>query len=152
MSVAKSRKSETICLGKVYTKSVAQVQPMSVAKVQQLSDKSLAKEKCRQSVANVPMWSVTKQNVAKVQQSIALIRKSCSALASLVVLLAFCCTATTQKLWLSPKMPKMRFSGHIKSRLLRTMANVTKQMAGPYTWGWTQQLHLVVNLTSFNIC
>ena len=43
-------------------------------------------------------------------------------------------------------MQKTRFSGHQNSRLLRTMANVTKQMAGTTIRGWTQQLHLVVVL------
>jgi hypothetical protein len=46
-------------------------------------------------------------------------------------------------LWQSSKMQKTRFSGHQNSRLLRTMANLTKQMTNPYTWGWTQQLHLI---------
>jgi len=27
------------------------------------------------------------------------------------------------------------------------MANMTKQMAGPYMWGWAQQLHLIVDLS-----
>jgi hypothetical protein len=40
----------------------------------------------------------------------------------------------------------MRFSGHLLPRLMRPMAIWTKQMAGPYMWGWAQQPHLVVNL------
>ena len=33
---------------------------------------------------------------------------------------------------------------------MRPLTNLTKQMAQTYTWGWTQQLHLVVNLTGLN--
>src|SRR6266704_3803357 len=76
------------------------------------------------------------------------ISQICGALAFLVVFPPLCCTATSKKKWQSPKRPKTRFSGHINSHLLRTMAIMTKQMALPYMWGWTQQLHLVVDQAS----
>jgi hypothetical protein len=43
------------------------------------------------------------------------------------------------------KMPKTRFSGHLCARLLRTLANVTKQTILPTIWEWAQQQHLVVD-------
>jgi hypothetical protein len=36
-------------------------------------------------------------------------------------------------------MQKMRFSGHLCARLLRTMANSTKQTTLPTIWEWAQQ-------------
>ena len=41
----------------------------------------------------------------------------------------------------------MQFSGHLCARLLRTLANVTKQTALPTIWEWAQQQQLVVDLT-----
>jgi hypothetical protein len=42
---------------------------------------------------------------------------------------------------------KTRFSGHLCARLLRTLANVTKQTTLPTIWEWAQQQGLVVDLT-----
>jgi hypothetical protein len=58
-----------------------------------------------------------------------------------------CCTATVKKPWPCPKMLKMRFSGHLCARLLRTLANVTKQTTLPTIWEWAQQQQLIVDLT-----
>ena len=43
-------------------------------------------------------------------------------------------------------MPKTRFSGHHSARLLRTVANMTKQTTFPTIWEWAQQQQMVVGL------
>jgi hypothetical protein len=96
-------------------------------------------QKCSQSV---PKKSVVK--VCPKKRSESVVKQS---VAKVLVFVALCSTATIFFLWQSPKVAKTRFSGHLKPRLLRPLANKTKQMAGPYMWGWAQQLHLVVSLS-----
>ena len=40
--------------------------------------------------------------------------------------------------WSQKKIPKTRFSGHIKSRLSRPGSTPMTILGGPYIWGWTQ--------------